>query len=157
VANSLNNLAGCDSAEGLFPDAEGGYAKVVEIRCRTLPSAHPATATALNNLGYAQMRQEKFQEARVHLTEARDMKVNTMGEQDGENAGNLRGLAACHIASGESEVALPLVWKAITIEEDLLLSALSLGSETQRMDWLDRFRETVADYLSLVVSHFADD
>ena len=79
-----------------------------------------------------------------------------LGENHPDYATSLNNLAGLYAATGRASEALPLMEQAAAIDDRMIGQILAIGSERQRIAFLDAVLGNLYSFLSLVLQHLGD-
>jgi tetratricopeptide (TPR) repeat protein len=155
-AQSLNNLAALYRAMGDFAAALPLYRQALEIRRTTLGEHHPDFAGGLNNLAVLYDDMGDFAAALPLYRQALEIKRTTLGEDHPDFALSLNNLAVSLQATGRDSEALPLMEQATSIDDRMIGQILAIGSDRQRIAYLNTVLGSLHGFLSLALHHLSD-
>ncbi len=139
VANSLNNLGGLYDATGDFDKAESAYRRALEIRERTYGIESLAVANSLANLAVMYKNKGDYKTAESFYLRALEMEEKFRGSYHPAIATSLASLAVLYAAQGQTEKAVATQRRAAEISEFYLNRNLAIGSERQKLAFLNTF------------------
>jgi tetratricopeptide (TPR) repeat protein len=154
TAVCLNNLGLLLQALGDREGARPCYKQALEINRRVLGD-HLHTALCLNNLGVLLYALGDLAAARPHLEQALEINRRVLGDDHHETAKNLLNLGCLEVASGRIDEALLLMRKASTIDDHMIGQVFSIGSDRQRLLFLQQLQGNLDCFLSLVSRHLS--
>jgi len=157
TVTSLSNLAGHYQAIGGYAAAEPLYRQALEIQRRVLGEEHPDTSVSLNNLAGLYHEMGDYAAAEPLHRKALEIRRRVLGEEHPATSRTLNNVAALCAATGRAPEALDLMSQAQAIDERLVGQVFSIGSEGQRLAYVESLRRNLELYLSLVLQHFARD
>jgi tetratricopeptide (TPR) repeat protein len=155
--------AGCASSErflweeytglGVASIAAGEYRNAEQFLNRALVKAGDLGPTeqgiTFNGLGELYRRQRRYEEAERMFTRSLELKESALGRDHPDVATTLVNLGLVHLAEGRNAEALPLLERALTIQEtasvkrETLARTLTALTETyRRLGQEDKARET---------------
>jgi tetratricopeptide (TPR) repeat protein/CHAT domain-containing protein len=155
TATNLNNLGNLLNA--LRDPAAGRLylEQALEISRRALGDNHPETAGSLSNLGMLLLDLGYLTEARSYLVQTLTIFRHTLGDDHPKTARSLSNLATLEVASGRIEEALALEYQAIDIDDRTIGRIFSIGSDRQRLLFLETLQGDQDSFLSLVYRHLS--
>jgi len=156
VAQSLNNLA----AASLWLDpatAKSLYERALEIRRRTLGAEHEDVAQSLNNLAHLHQANGDFRAAEPLFREALEIHRKALGEQHSTYARTLHNLALVLMSLGRLDEGLAIAQRVEQIHDRLIGEVFGLGSERQRLAYVENLQSTFHAFLSFVLRYRSDD
>jgi CHAT domain-containing protein len=115
-----------------------------------LGSGHPAYAQSLANLAEVHSAMGHFEEAEAVHRNALEIRRKVLGPSHPDVAQSLQNLAWVHARTHRHDEALRLLHEAAAIDDGMLGQVFSIGSEKQRMAYLENVRLHVHLVLSLV-------
>jgi CHAT domain-containing protein len=148
TAASLNNLAGLYWDTGVYAKAEPLYLRALNIRERTLGAEHPETARSLSNLAHLYLEKDDYVKAAPLYLRALTILENTFGAAHRDTAMALNNLAALYRAKGDYATAIEFRSRCNAVSNRDLRRNLVLGSERQKLSYL----EQTAYYADLTIS-----
>jgi tetratricopeptide (TPR) repeat protein len=154
-AQSLNNLAELYYEMGNFVAAESLYKRARDIRRRVLGENHPDFAQSLSNLALLYMSMGNFVAAEPLYKQALEIWGRVFGEEHPDLAGSLNDLAALYAATNRETEAYELMCRAAVIHDRMIGQVFSIGSESQRVAYLNTIQGNLAFFVSHVSQHFA--
>jgi CHAT domain-containing protein/tetratricopeptide (TPR) repeat protein len=155
-AASLVILAGVHSAMGDYAAALPLSQRAAEVRRAALGEAHPRYADSLNNLALMHTATGDYAAALPLYQRAAEITRAALGEAHPHYATCLHGLALVHTATGDYAAALALLQQAASIDDRMIGQVLSIGSERQRIAFLQTLWGRFYLTLSLVLEHFVE-
>ena len=150
VGEGLNNLGHL-----LFkinpnnPELEPMFLRSLAILEKTLGPDHPKVAAPLRNLAALYERRGELVKAEELYQKALAIYEKTLGPNHPEVAATLDKLAQYYQTKGDVEQALEFLERANEARERSVNRNLSLGSERQKLRYLDLFSHDTDDALSL--------
>jgi CHAT domain-containing protein/tetratricopeptide (TPR) repeat protein len=154
-AGVLHSLANLYVSKRSWAKAVPLYQRTVEILKTTLGAAHPDYAEALTALGglYAQLGRRAESEAICHEAVA----IYEGASPDPRKyAASLHQLGIVLVATAGTSAGLPFMERARRYEDRLIGQIFAVGSENQRMAYLDRLQIDFDVFLSAVYQHGSD-
>ena len=130
--------------------------QVIEIRRATLSEEHPDFATSLNNLAVLYDSMGDYAQAEPLYRQAMEIRRTALGEEHPDFAQSLNNLAGLCAATERAKEALTLMTQAAMIGDRMIGQVFSIGSENQRMAYLNSIRVDAQGFLSLASQHLAD-
>jgi CHAT domain-containing protein len=152
-ATSLNILAGLyldigDRAAAL-PLARKALEKALEVRRVALGEAHPDFAASLSSLAAVYLEMGDHAAALPLARQALEVNRAALGEAHPHFATSLNILAGLYAAMDQPLEALPLLEQAAAVDERMLGQVFSVGSERQRIGFLNTLYANREVFLSL--------
>ena len=155
-ANSLNNLAYLYHQLGKYAAAEPLYLQALEVKQESLGEQHPGYATSLVNLGALYRNMGNYSAAEPSLQKALEIDRQILGEEHPHLVHILYNLALLYVATDRQEEGLTLIKQAAAIDDRMIGQIFSIGSESQRMAYLDSIQGRFDIFVSLVHKYFAN-
>ncbi|MGZ4862864.1 MAG: tetratricopeptide repeat protein, partial [Halobacteriota archaeon] len=149
-AQSLNNLAGLYAMVGDYKAAELLIRETLDITREVFGEEHPDYARSLHNLAGFYRVEGDYKTAEPLYRKACEIFGGTLGEWHPTYAMSLYSLATVLAATDRVAEAFELMTKTLSIEDHMISQIFSLGSERQRMAYLQSVRDSVYGFLSLV-------
>jgi len=157
TATSLDTLAHLheriEADDAALPLCE----RALAIREQVLGPDHPDTATSLNNLARLHGRRGAYDAALPLYERALAIQERVLGPDHPNTATSLHNLAVLYSAKARPHDALSLMEQALAINALMLGQIFSIGSEQQRMTFLQTQQGSFHAFLSLVWQHFRQD
>lgn len=157
VATVLNGLAILAALMGDPTTAVMLLERVRDIQRQTLGEQHEGYAITLNNLASIAKGHCDREVALRLFRQASDILRTALGEDHPNYVTSLYNLASFHAETGGAEQAFDLMEEAARRDDRILAQLFSVGSESQRMAYLNNLRTNLYGFLSLVRQFFADD
>jgi CHAT domain-containing protein len=154
TALGLNNLGHLLAAMGDLAEARPLYERALAICEKELGRSHPDTARGLNNLGSLLEAMGDLAEARPLYERALAINEKQLGPNHPRTAVSLNSLAVLCVGLNQEDEAFALMQRAATIEDRMIGQIFSIGSDSQRMDFLKTIRGSMDMFLSLVFRYF---
>jgi CHAT domain-containing protein/tetratricopeptide (TPR) repeat protein len=132
------------------------FRQVLEIRRATLGESHPEYASSLSDLAMIQREMGDDAAALPLLRQALQINRTALGEGHPVVGRHLQYLAVCSAGMGRVQEAMVLLEEAMEIDDRMIGQILSIGSERQRIRFLDEVLGRAYLYLSIVRESFAD-
>ena len=148
VASSLNTLGLIYDEQGDKERAARMFERALQIFEKKLGPRHSRFATAVNNLGAIYHGQGAYERARPLYERALSITQRAQGEQHPDVAALYSNLAMLAEAAGDSPQAIRHLTRANDIREETLSLILTIGSEQQKLLYL----ETLANETHVSVS-----
>jgi tetratricopeptide (TPR) repeat protein len=155
-AATLGNLAGVYEFTGDYAAAEPLYRRAVDILRRAPGGNHSDYAASLNNLAGLHYAKGEYARAEPLYRQALAIWQEVLGEDHPDYAAGLYHLAVSSAAQGRAVEALDLMRKALAIDEHSLGQIFTIGSDRQRLAYLQKIQTHLQVFLSLVCRHLAD-
>ncbi|HKX28916.1 MAG TPA: CHAT domain-containing tetratricopeptide repeat protein [Blastocatellia bacterium] len=149
LARGLNNLAILYGRKKDYAKAGPLFQRGLEIWEKALGPEHPAVSSAVNNLAEFYRKTGDYAQAETLFRRALAVRERALGAQHPSTALALNSLATLHATKGEFAQALALQARAGAAEERNLVLNLTLGSERQKLAYLDLLSRGTAFTLSL--------
>jgi hypothetical protein len=124
---------------------------------RALGERHPDTAIPLNGLAALYAQTGNPEAAEPLYLEALEISKASLGETHPQYTSIASNLAGLYAATGRAREALELQLSAEASRDALLGNAFAIGSERRRMAYLASVDGELHVFLSLVVTHLAED
>ncbi len=128
----------------------------LEIRRFALGESHPDYAGGLNDLAGLYLAMGDHAAALPLYRQALEIRRTALGESHPTYAASLNNLALMYAAMTRASEAIPLMEQATAIHDRMVGQILAVGSERQRIAFLNTVQENVYLFLSLVLQHFGD-
>ena len=165
-ATTLNKLGELYHDLGDLGKAEEYYKQAMELRQlmfhnETSPVAvhnmnNPQVAQSMNNLALLFYQKYKYTEAEEYYKQALNIWKNVYGEKNISYAITLNNLAQLYARTNRQDKAIQLMKEVINIDDDLIGQIFSIGSERQRMAFLNVINKNFHNFLSLTNQFFSD-
>jgi CHAT domain-containing protein/Tfp pilus assembly protein PilF len=149
VAASLNNLAILHMTKGDYERAEPFYRRALAIRERALGPEHPDLADSFNNLASLHCKRGNYAEAEPLYERALAIREKSLGPEHPDVADSLNNLARLYAAKGDITRAVTILARANAVDERNFAHNLAIGSERQKLAYLDLFSKHTDFILSL--------
>ena len=156
TATALNNLALVSMARQDWARAEKLYLQAIDLKRQLLGDSHADLATSLDTLGELYRVTGRYEEAALLCRDALQMRLALLGETHPDVSWSLNNLALLEAAQGRHEEAFDSFCRSSAVEDRLIAQVFIVGSEDQRLRFLDQLRNRYESFLSLVISHLAD-
>ncbi len=137
VASSLNTLGLIYDEQGDKERAARMFERALQIFEKKLGPRHPRFATAVNNLGGVYHGQGAYERARPLYERALSITQRARGEQHPDVAALYANLAMLAEAAGDPTQAIRHLTRANDIREETLSLILTIGSEQQKLLYLE--------------------
>lgn len=157
IANSLRMRAHLAMKAGDDAGAEPMLAEALTIYRASLGGEHPDVAECLHGLAVIHDRSGRYDSAESLHHQALDIQVRVFGREHPDVAASYFGLGVLCTRVGRAAEALALMREAETIEDGAIQQIFSIGSEKQRLQYLETRAGRLDGLLSLVFRSFADD
>jgi CHAT domain-containing protein/Tfp pilus assembly protein PilF len=145
----LINLANVYLERGDYEKAEPLYGRALTIAEKSFGPEHPEVAASLNNLASLYRKRGNYAKAEPLYQRALTIVERTWGPEHSDMAEYLNNLAALYAAKGDIAQAVTLLARANAVDEYNLTLNLSIGSERQKLAYLDRFSKRTDATVSL--------
>jgi CHAT domain-containing protein/tetratricopeptide (TPR) repeat protein len=148
-ATSLHNLAALYRAMGEHAAALPLYRQALEVTRAALGEAHPQFAASLNNLAGLYQDVGEHAAALPLFRQALEVTRAALGEAHPHFATSLNNLAGLYAAMDQPLEALPLLEQAAVVDDRMIGQVFSVGSERQRIGFLNTLYAKREAFLSL--------
>ena len=148
IVGSLNNLALVYENQGRYLEAETLYNKAFAMIKQLFPNDHPFVATSLNNLAELYRNQGRYSEAEPLYQEALAIRKKLFPDKHPSVATSLNNLGIFYQGQQQYTQALKHLTQASEIEEAIIAENLLIGSEQQKQQFLDLFRNKTYTLIS---------
>src|SRR5262249_55853002 len=132
------------------------FRQVLEIRRAALGEGHPEYASSLSDLAMAQREMGDDAAALPLFRQALQIRRAALGAGHPEVGRDLRHLAMSLAGIGQFQEAMLLLEEAVEIDDRMIGQILSIGSDRQRITFLNGVLGTAYLFLSIVRESFAD-
>jgi CHAT domain-containing protein/Tfp pilus assembly protein PilF len=149
VAASLNNLGTLYLTKGDYERAEPFYRRALAIREKALGPEHPYLANSLNDLASLYCKRGNYAEAKPIYERALAIREKSLGPEHPDVADSLNNLARLYAAKGDITQAITILSRANAVYERNFADNLAIGSERQKLAYLDIFSKHTDYMLSL--------
>ena len=158
VAQTLNNLGKLYSeGKGNYTKAEPIFRRAQVIWEKVLGPDHPAVASVLFNLAVLYRKSGTYSMAIPHYERALNMWGKSLGPEHPYIAQALNDLSKLYTAKGDIPQAVTTLSQANAVDERNLSLYLTIGSERQKLAYLDLFSKWTNFTLSLQSQVAAND
>jgi CHAT domain-containing protein/Tfp pilus assembly protein PilF len=157
TATGVSNLARVYVSQGKYAEAEPLYKRAIDIFEKALGKDHPDTANSLNNLATLYRRQGKYVEAETPLKRALDIREKALGNDHPATVMGLNSLSLLYMAKGDLVQAVKFQSRATAAGERELVANLVIGSERQKLAYLDILSKQTDLTISLHIHSAPDD
>ena len=137
TAIGLDNLAVLYLSQEKYREAEPLIKRALDIFEKRLGKDHPDTAASLNNLAAVYRMQGKYGEAEALYKSVVDIRERALGRDHPDTAKSLDNLAALYAAKGDLVQAVKFQSLANAASERNLARKLVIGSERQKLAYLN--------------------
>lgn len=153
VATGLANLAELYRESGDILTAEPLFRQALDLLGAAVGTEHPAFTACLNNL--ANLYHDKGDSAAAEplLRQVLELESAIRGKDHPHVATILNSLGVVYSATGRAASALPLMEQAAAIDDRMIGQVFSIGSDSQRIAFLQLVQVRVQVFLSLVRQH----
>jgi CHAT domain-containing protein/Tfp pilus assembly protein PilF len=148
VAGSLDTLAEIYHDQHEFAKAEPLYQRSLDIRKKKLGENHSAVAGSLSNIGTLYFHQGDYARAESLYQQALAIREKTLGPEHPNVAASLDHYSTLYMAKGDFTQSEAFLSRAIAISERNADLNLQLGSERQKLAYL----ELLADQLYAAIT-----
>src|SRR5581483_7017670 len=114
--------------------------QVLEIYRQVLGEDHPNVATSLNNLAALYQAMGSYDRALPLCQQALEVRRRVLGEDHPNVAISLNNLSFLFAATGRENEAVRLMMRAAAVNDRMIGRVFSIGSENQRMAYLESLR-----------------
>lgn len=149
VANSLNNLGSLYKDKGDYAQAEPMLKRALAILEKLYGPDHPNVSFPLNNLAQLYYLQGNWSQTEELLRRVLTIRERTFGPQHPQLANLFRGFARLYQAKGDLAQATLFQQRTSDITEYNLTRNLVIGSERQKLAYLEMFAEQSNEMLAL--------
>jgi CHAT domain-containing protein len=149
VANSLNNLGSLYKDKGDYAQAEPLLKRALTILEKLYGPDHPNVSFPLNNLAQLYYLRGKLPQAEESLRRVLTIRERAFGPQHPQLANLFRGFARLYQAKGDLAQATLFQQRTSDITEYNLTRNLVIGSERQKLAYLEMFAEQSNEMLAL--------
>ncbi len=149
-AQSLAHFSNLISISDSHEAAEPLLRQALKIRRETLGENHPDYAASLTNLALHYLLTGNYEAAEPLLKQAPDIFRACFGEHHPIYARSLENLGLCYAAVDRAAEAFDLVTQTAVIYDHVTAQIFSIGSENQRMAYIQSIQYQVDMVLSLV-------
>jgi len=149
-AQSLNTLAVLYIRIGDYQAAEPLYREALDILRTVFGEGHTRYAIYLGNLAALYDNLGDYKAAEPLYREAVETLRVILGEKHPYHAANLSNLASLLVATNRPAEAFDLMKSLTKIYDNMIAQIFSVGSESQRMMYLQRIRSEIDGFLSLI-------
>jgi CHAT domain-containing protein/tetratricopeptide (TPR) repeat protein len=155
-AESLNNVAVQCAKMGDHAAALPLLRQALEIYRTALGENHPDYARSLNNLAELYRVMGDHGAALPLHRQALEIKRTALGENHPGYSLSLNNLAGLYAAAGRASEALSLMEQAASIDDRMIGQVLAIGSDRQRIAYVNTVLGNLHGILSLVQQHLTD-
>jgi tetratricopeptide (TPR) repeat protein len=155
-ATALNKLGELYYELGDFSKSEKYYKKALEIRQLIFSDTSSPIAQSMNNLALLFHKTHEYVEAEEYYNQALNILKKVFGEKNINLAITLNNLAILYAKTQRQDKAIELLKDVITIEDELIGQVFSIGSERQRMAFLNIINKNFHNFLSLTNQFFSN-
>ncbi|MBD2491600.1 tetratricopeptide repeat protein [Aulosira sp. FACHB-615] len=155
VATTMNNLAVIYDFQGRYQEAEQLHLAALKLRQSLLGEEHPKVSISINNLAELYFSLGRFAEAEQKYIETLAIRKRWLGEEHPDVAFSMNNLATVLAAINRPDEALDYRIAASKIEDKIISNIFSFSSESDRLSFLDKIRNNVDLFLSLVYKHLS--
>jgi CHAT domain-containing protein/tetratricopeptide (TPR) repeat protein len=156
VASILHNLAMVYLESRRYKEAELLLRQTIEIQRKAVGESSPVSfATSLNSLALLYKEMGNYTAAEPLYQQSLEIVRTVMGDRHPHFSASLENLARLYAATDRENESLALLEQAAAIDDGLIGQVFSVGSESQRMAFLETFQGSIETFLSLVVQHLA--
>ncbi|MGZ4851621.1 MAG: CHAT domain-containing protein [Halobacteriota archaeon] len=148
-AANLNQLARLYYDIGNYEAALPLYREASDINREALGERHPDYAMSIINLGVLYKDMGDYQAAEPLYHEACDILREALGEHHPDYARSLNNLAALFASTDRVAESFDLMMRAAAIEDHTIAQVFAIGSESQRMVYLQSIQGSLHAFLTL--------
>jgi CHAT domain-containing protein/tetratricopeptide (TPR) repeat protein len=149
VALCFNNLGWLYQLQGDFTTARIYFKDALQLRGELLGRSHPDYADCVNNLAALDEFDGRFDQAEAGYRETYEIYRQSLGESHPRSATVLNNLAILYAVQGQRAEALSVSLQVAAAHDQLIDQVFALGSESQRMAYLQNIRWGSAVFISL--------
>lgn len=149
VATTMNNLARVYRESGDYARADSLYQRALMLREKALGPEHQEIANSLVNLAVLYSRMRDFAKAEAFYERALPIFEKAVGPYHPEYAETLYNLASLHLVRNNVSQAIALLSLANEAREHHISRILGVGSERQKLAYLNLFSGELNSTLSL--------
>jgi CHAT domain-containing protein/Tfp pilus assembly protein PilF len=157
VAKIRNNIAGFYVSRNEYAKAEPLIQRALAIWEKQLGPDHLYTADALFNHANLYLKRGDYAKAEPLYERTLATRERVLGPNHAETAEVLSHTAMLYAAKGDIAQAITVLSRANAVEESNLSLALALGSERQKLAYLDKFSKSTNFTLSLKSEYAPND
>ena len=144
----MSNLANFYVYQGDYQKAETLYLRVLELREKTQGANHPSTAQAIHNLAELYFFKGDYEKSEPLFRRALELREKLLGPDHPAVSRTLNGLSRLLALKGDPVQAVILQQRANAITERDIELNLTIGSERQRLAYLDVLPEQTNQTIS---------
>jgi CHAT domain-containing protein/Tfp pilus assembly protein PilF len=137
VANSLDLLASIYHDQHDFAKAEPLYQRSLAIRKKKLGEDHADVASSTENLGILSFNRHDFARAELLYQQALAIREKAVGPEHPEFVSSLTNFSNLYMAKGDYKQSEAFLSRAIAVSERNADINLQVGSERQKLAYLD--------------------
>jgi CHAT domain-containing protein len=145
----LNNVASLYADVGMYQKAVPLYQEALSLAEQQLGKQHPNVAKASDNLAWVYYRQGEFAAAAQLYQRAIAIREQRLGNTHPDLPISLSGLSNVYRAQGKIDRAVTYQSRANEIEEYNLSVMLSHGTEARKQAYIDTFKASTYNTISL--------
>src|SRR5262249_4136707 len=134
--------------QGEYEKAEPLYFSILELREKSQGANHPATSQAVHNLAELYFAKGDYEKSEPLFRRALEMREKILGPNHPAVSRTLNGLSRLLAITGHTVEAVSLQQRANTITEHDIELNLSIGSERQRLAYLNILPEQTNQTIS---------
>lgn len=149
LARTLNNLASVYQESGELDRAEPLYRRALDLYETSVGARHPLFGQTLSNLAVLLFLKGDHTAAEPLYRRALEVREAALGPNHTDVAVTLSAISVFYGVLGRASEGLELQARALDIVERNLQSTLEIGSESQKMRYLQTFADSVDITLSL--------
>lgn len=154
---SLSNLADFYQSIGDYGQAESLYCQSIDSKQYKLGKQHPHYAYTLSHLGMIYKKTGDYIKAETCLSEAMEIIRNSLGETHLDYAQSLKRLAILYVITNRPDQALDMLIRVNSINDLIIGQVFSVGSETQRMAYLQTIQKDMFLFLTYALQQNQSD
>ena len=148
IATSLNSLALLYYSQGRYHKAKPLLTSALAMYKRLFPQDHPLVALSLNNLALVYRSQGRYHKAKPLFTQALEMRTRLFTNDHPHVAESLSNFGLFYQAQSQYPQALNYLTQASEVEEAIIAENLLIGSEQQKKQFLDLFKNNTDTTIS---------
>jgi CHAT domain-containing protein len=142
IARLLGNMGVMYQERALLPKAEVCYSRALDIYRASIGEQNADAATLIHNLAVLHLLRRDFDGAEPLYKRALEIRRATLGATHPDVAKTLEATTILHWLRGDSAAAAATQQQANDIQEHHLTNVLAVGSEQQKVAFMDTLRET---------------
>jgi CHAT domain-containing protein/Tfp pilus assembly protein PilF len=156
-ASALHNLGELYYELREFSKSEKYFNQALKIRQLIFDrDISPPVAQSMTSLALLYQKMHEYVKAEEYYKQALNILKKVFGEKNINLAITLNNLAMLYAETQRQDKAIDLVKDVITIEDELIGKVFSIGSERQRMAFLNIINKNFHNFLSLTNQYFSN-